>query len=299
MNKRGAEIRVGITLLVALIVLVGGIMWGKGYKIKAERYPRVIHFSTISGLETGARVLVNGVNKGKVDDINLYPDHVEVRIQLDKDVILYNDAKIFIDSPELMGGKVISIFPGSSGIHASPEVPLKGSPAVGMTELMAMAGDMRDDVQDLLVNLNTTLISINETIGDPKVRENLQSSLKHLDQASQKLDRLIEESSPHIASAATVLDSTVRKAKSLITEHEQTAVQTLDNLSTVSVDLKEAIRDLKDITATVKSGEGTLGKLVYEETLYQRIDSTLVHVDSLIAKFQREGVQTKIHLFGK
>jgi phospholipid/cholesterol/gamma-HCH transport system substrate-binding protein len=299
MNRTGAEIRVGIIVVVALAILFLGIMWGKGYKIKAERYPRLVQFTTISGLENGARVLVSGVEKGKVDHIDLYPDRVEVRILLDKDVILYTDAKIYIDSPELMGGKVISIYPGSSGIHAPLDVPLKGSPALGMSEIITMAGDLREDVVVVLNNLNDALTSINASIGDSKTQENIRSSLAHLSQLSQKLNQVMEKSAPHITSAAEALDSSAQRVNTLLENRQQSINQTLDNIAEISVELKDLVKSVKDITQTIRQGEGTLGKLVYEPSLYQRLDSTLTNIDSLIAKFNREGIKTSVHLFGK
>ncbi len=297
MNRTSAEIKVGLTIIVALVVLFLGIMWGKGYKIKSERYPRVIHFISTSGLEPGARVLVSGVNKGKVDDIDLYPDRVEVRIQLDKEVILYTDTKIYIDTPELMGGKVISIHPGFSGIHAPLDEPLIGSPGVGISELMAMASEMRDDVQVLLINLNTTLVTINETFGTPEVRKNLQSSLANLNQASKKLDNLLGKSSPKIANAISQLDSSAQRVHSILKDHDQAIGKTIDNFAEVSEEVKFLITELKDITSTINNQEGSVGKLIYNPGLYNHLDSTLIHLDSLIIKFNREGIKTHISLF--
>jgi phospholipid/cholesterol/gamma-HCH transport system substrate-binding protein len=297
MNRTGAEIRVGLTILVAVLVLFFGIMWGKGYKIKSERFPRIIHFTSISGLEPGARVLVSGVNKGKVDDINLYPDRVEVRIQLDKEVILYTDATIYIDSPELMGGKVISIDPGSSGIHAPLDEPLVGSPAVGMSELMTMASEMRDDIQVLLASLNTTLVTINETFGTQEVKDNLQSSLANLNRASKKLDNMLGDNAPVIANAVTQLDSSAQRVHEILKEHDEEVEQTIDNFAEVSVEIKTLITELQDITSTINNQEGTVGKLIYEPDLYHHLDSMLIHLDSLITKFNREGIKTHISLF--
>ena len=297
MNRTGAEIKVGLTILVALVVLFLGIMWGKGYKIKSERYPRIIQFASISGLDPGARVLVSGVNKGKVDDINLYPDRVEVSIQLDKEVIIYTDAKIYIDSPELMGGKVISIHPGFSGIHAPLDEPLIGSPGVGMSELMTMASEMRDDIQALLTNLNTTLVTINETFGTPEVKENLQSSLANLNRASKKLDNLLGDNTPVIANAMTQLDSSAQRVHSILKDHDQAMGKTIDNFADVSEEVKTLITDLKDIVSTISDQEGTVGKLIYKPELYNHLDSTLIHLDSLITKFNREGIKTHISLF--
>jgi phospholipid/cholesterol/gamma-HCH transport system substrate-binding protein len=299
MNRKGSEIRVGITVLAALAVLIGGIMWGKGYKLTSSRYPRIVYFDNISGLETGARVLVNGVNKGKVDEIKLLPDHVEVQIQLDNDVAIYTDARIYIDSPDLMGGKVISIFPGTSGVRVPLNKPLKGSAGVGISDLVSIAASMKGDVKELLTNLNTTLVSINQTVSDKQMRENLRVSLANLSQTSTRLDKLVAEASPHVSSIASNLDSTVQDVQTVIGDQKTKAIKTLDDLETVASDLKGAVADLKGITSAINSQEGTIGRLVYQPDIYRRVDSTLVHLDSLISKFQREGIKTSIHLFGK
>jgi chromosome segregation ATPase len=162
-----------------------------------------------------------------------------------------------------------------------------------------MAGSMRDDIKEVLSNLNKTLVYINETFGNKEVQQNLQSSLLHLNQASQKIDNLLEQSSPHITSTLSTIDSSAQQVHNLINEHRQEAEQAINNFISVSEDLKAAMKDVKDISSTIQNQEGTLGKLVYNPDLYGRLDTTLIKLDSLITKFNREGIHTSVHLFGK
>ncbi len=86
-----------------------------------------------------------------------------------------------------------------------------------------------------------------------------------------------------------------------------------DSLKTKSSQITNAIQNISDITDTIKqanlkqtiqnfniavnslnktisainSGQGTLGKLVYEDTLYNSIDSTIDQIDSLLRDIRK------------
>jgi ABC-type transporter Mla subunit MlaD len=67
--KRYSELQVGITVILAIIVLVAGILWFKGFSMDRDMFRLDVFVSQASGLAKGDPVEVAGVVQGKVDEI--------------------------------------------------------------------------------------------------------------------------------------------------------------------------------------------------------------------------------------
>ncbi|HEX7344145.1 MAG TPA: MlaD family protein, partial [bacterium] len=131
MKKKYSELKVGVAVFLALLILVLVITWGKGYTLIARSRVLEVRFDDIAGLEEGAFVLVNGMRKGKVLEFILEQEGVRARCALDQRVKLYDDARFEITATELMGSKVVNIWPGISGKNPSPGVVFQGESGGG------------------------------------------------------------------------------------------------------------------------------------------------------------------------
>ena len=110
-DQRKTEIRVGITIVVGLLIFIWILGWAKNFSLNPSENYLNIKFNNASGLEIGDDVTVNGVRKGNVEDIKVEGQSVIVKISLDNDVNLKEDAKFGISMLDLMGGKKVEISP--------------------------------------------------------------------------------------------------------------------------------------------------------------------------------------------
>lgn len=130
------ELKVGITVLVSLVILVGGIMWGKGFRLQAKRYNFTVMFKNTGGLEDGANVLANGVVKGHVTDIEFNEGFVKVSATIDKDVTIYSDYAVTIEAPTVMAGQVLNVTTGTMQPQIDVTQPLQGTDPQGMSTIV-------------------------------------------------------------------------------------------------------------------------------------------------------------------
>ena len=69
------EIKVGMLVLAALVVLMGGtFLIGEKSNLFTRKNRYFVRFDTVSGLATGSPVQLNGVNVGEVTEIVLPRD---------------------------------------------------------------------------------------------------------------------------------------------------------------------------------------------------------------------------------
>ncbi|MBM3324134.1 MAG: MCE family protein [Calditrichaeota bacterium] len=297
METRAAEIKVGLAVLAAFVVLVLGVIWGKGIKLRAERYPIVVHFQNIAGLERGALVLVNGVPKGKVTRITLAPDHVAVRCLVDKDVRILSDYRITIESVQLMAGAVVSINPGRAGRPMDTDLPLGGLPPMGISEVVGLIDEFSEDFKKVLANLNTVLIHLDEIVGDSANRVHLSRSLANLDRGSGDAAAWIAENKQSLTRSISHLESTLSSLDAVVAESEDKIGQTVARFDSASAQLQAVATDLHLLISDLRQGEGTLGRLATDPELYERMNSAVANLDSLVQRIRKRGLTTRIVLF--
>jgi len=284
MDNRSTEIKVGLAVLAAFVILVVGIMWGKGIKLRSERYPIVVHFQNIGGLENGALVLVNGVPKGKVRRVTLAPDHVEVQCLIDKDVRILSDYRITIETVQLMSGKVVAIYPGTDGQEVNTDLPLRGLPTFGISEVVALIDEFSLDFKKVLGNLNSLVVNLDKIAGDSANQVHVSRSLANLDRES------LTHSIAH-------LEGTLASLKTLVEHSESKIDQSLARFDSASAELQALASDLRAVTSDLREGKGTLGQLITDPELYERLSTTTASLDSLIQKIRKRGLTTRIVLF--
>ncbi|MDH4035075.1 MAG: MlaD family protein, partial [candidate division Zixibacteria bacterium] len=93
MASKNIEFRVGVIILIGIVILAGSLYWLQGYKLKANSQRVLVLFDDVGTLAAGDGVTVSGVRKGKVNDLRLTPQGVEVELWLSQDVMLKKDAQ--------------------------------------------------------------------------------------------------------------------------------------------------------------------------------------------------------------
>lgn len=119
MGNRLIEVCVGLFLLFGLAaVAILAFRFGDLALPGRDVYQLDARFVSSSGLKPGAFVEVGGVRVGKVSDISLDPESYEsvVRLELEPDVKLQEDAIASIRTEGIIGDKFVKITPGGSEI---------------------------------------------------------------------------------------------------------------------------------------------------------------------------------------
>jgi phospholipid/cholesterol/gamma-HCH transport system substrate-binding protein len=298
MKKNYSEFKIGLSVILALVILIGAIIWGKGYALTAKSVKVEVRFSDIAGLEEGAYVLVNGLRKGKVQQFVLEQKDVLVRLSLDQKVKLNDDAVFEITSPDLMGGKVVNISPGTSGFAPTPGYIFVGKAGGGMNELMRMSSSLVDDVKRLLGVLEATAVNINKTAGDPRLQEAFLSSVNNLDKSSQRTLELITINEGKLNEVMDNLVVTTNSVRGLIENSSGEFSQSVIEFHTFVTELNRISQDVHQVVNQLNNNDGTLGQLINQGDLADDLKHTLAGIDSLVAQIRYEGLQTNVSLFG-
>ncbi len=300
--KYAREIKVGILATVCLFLLFFGFNFLKGVNIFSPTNSYHGTFCHLHGLEEQAAVYIRGHKVGQVD--RLHYDFTRdsaflVDISIRKDIALPQGTKMALVSDGMLGGMAIELqFPESSSMtNDQSQMIEKGS------------------------FLNTTYV--------PGLIESLQSELlAHVDEAVQEVDSLVaalrtQVEGDHIKNSLENVDrisgdltSVSSNLKHMMRTQVPTIVNNADtaiaNLNTIVADIKEAdlkatvarvdnaVDNVNELVSDVRSQDGTIGQLIYNKSLYNHIDATVVSADSLLVDLKAHPKRyVHFSLFGK
>lgn len=297
MDAKRNEIKVGVAVLVSVIILVGGIMWGKGYRLRVARYEISVLFDNVAGLEPGCNVLANGVVKGRVTNIILNEGRVTVHAAVDKNVTLYSDYRITIESPTVMAGKVLALYPGSKLPPAEVTKPLRGEPPMGMGEAVGIFQSISEDFRTALHNLNTLVVSLNVIVGDTLNQQHVSDLLTDASGTVRTSNEWLRDNRDDLTDIVLRLKTTMEATELLVHNTEAHLNSTLDGVDSTTAQITALSASLRVITDQIGRGDGTLGKLLRDDELYLRLNHTLTQLDSLSQSLRNKGLKHRITFF--
>ena len=273
--SRKTEVQVGITVLVALGILLWGVTWLK--ELTVSRKVRVWHvsFSQAGGLGKSDEVLVNGIRKGTVDAIDLAGDHVVVNLALASEVTLTRDSRVAVRNVGLMGEKVIAVDLRVTGEPWTAQDTIPGRFESGMGEVMAgMGGSV--DAMDRVVRSLDALAQRLDRNGD------VDKTLVNLRKASDELAGAMKENRAQIREIVTNFDAASRTAKALTTDRETQYKHMLDSMERTTRNVEQLTDRLDSLRAVAQSltnkldhGTGSAAKLLNDPKLYEEARGSL------------------------
>ncbi len=285
MQKVSNEIKVGI-LVFAALVLLSILVFGVGEIRIFERGHRYnIIFDSSAGLNEGAHVRIGGVKVGSVRKIDFIDykgkRRVLVSVLVRKDLVLHKKDRFKITMIGLLGDNYVEIEPGPSGEPViEPGKTVEGAEVIGMDEMFKM-------VQD-------GLGSVNEMLDEPTIRS-FKRTVRNAEVMSDDLAFILGESREDITVTLAHLRSSSERLDRMLARNENNFDVTLGNLAAMSGDFRDTAASLRGITAGLERGEGSAGKLLKDDTLYEELLATTGEAKSLV-KDIRERPGRYIHL---
>jgi len=295
--KKNAEFIVGLTVIIGLAILLFGILWGKNYRLTSDQIRIAFLFQNTGGLRVNDPVTVSGVRKGQVAGIRLENGFVRVDLKLDRDVQLYSDVKAYITAVEMMGGKKVEIVPGASGqLLDLPNLrtPLPGVQTTGFSEIFLEMGTLAANSRQLMQRLDSTLTLAAAFLDETTFRRPLISTLNDLQAATAALRQFVQNNQSAMQQTMNNAEATSTQLRQLIERRAPQVDSTFITLGQTIRKLDAFATTLDDIATRLQNRQGNLGKLIYDDEIYRRLNSTIAKVDSTASEL-RTGLGKFLH----
>lgn len=273
----------GAVIFLAIAIAVLGAAWlSENYAGAAGGYQLHVYFDSVPGLQPGDPVFIRGVWAGKVLEIRLTQGLPLVSIGFAEIRSLPRDSEVFLQSEGLLGGKMIDVRVGSDieRVYADHDT-LQGRSGGGIEEMTDQAGAVAQRLEAVLADRNIA---------------HIDALLANMDSTAVHLKQTLSENRETLAAVLDTAALAARDARGLLGENRADVRQVVGNLrrmtqrldgvardmETVLESLGTSLSDLNEVSGKLRRGEGTLGRLIQDESLYLDLRRTLASVDSLI-----------------
>ncbi len=285
--------RIGLFMLMGMIILGVFIIKIEDIPVgeRGDRLTVNARFPSVAGLDRKAAVRIAGVRIGKVEAISLDGSEAVLTLSLDPQVRLHEGAVAQVTSLGMLGDKYIEILPGDTGRPLLPAgTELGGSTTPSFDDVMRVATDIGADVKEVTEALRG---SIGGAQGEEAIEEivrnirDLTASLKVLIAENQinvnrttanfaEFSATLRDEMPRITEKMNLLADQLNE---VVGENRDDLQASMGNIREITDRLQVSADNLNQITGKIASGEGSIGKLVNDETTVENFNETLNSIE--------------------
>jgi len=268
------EVGVGAIVLVGVAVFLVGMFYLTGRSLRAGGITIDVIFENVNGLKQGDPVLVSGVKKGRVARVGLERvKSVRVTLELTKDVSPHIDASAAVAALDLFGAKFIDYNPG-----ARDEMLASGRSIAGTS-----APDIAGVAQGVANRANELMQNAANIVSD-RLGEDIHNTLLVTQHAMTTLSDMPE--GPFIKQTTRTLQATehvMQRVDSMLGSGTGANVDSISkNLARLTEHLGHTTAALDTLLSRMNRGEGTLGKLASDTTMYHDLHELSVSLTTLL-----------------
>lgn len=281
------EVKIALTAIAAVALLFVGINFLKGINVFESSNSYYVKFKDIKGLAVSNLVYANGYPVGTVRDIDYnYGDNngVVVRVELDENMRIPRNTHAELEVA-LMGGVTMNLVLGPNPTdNIAPHDTIDGGLYSGA---MDKASALIPDVARMLPKLDSILTNLNRLSGDPALQKTLANAAEiseNLKTTSAQLDRMMGREVPqmmgHLNRTAAHAEAFSGQLAQVDVKQTMAEVQgTLQSVNTMAGQMNSL---LTDVNQKLNSPTNNLGAFLADRKLYDRLNSTVSHADSLM-----------------
>lgn len=308
--KISNETKVGILTISALTILILGFNFLKGKDLFKKNKKIYATFSDLGGLSTSNEVKVNGYVIGTVYHIAKKDKKLNefiATINLTDEVNIPKDSKAIITSP-LVGSWYVNIEKGEDTSFLQIGDTLKSKLDIGiLDDVKAQLTPTLTKVRNTLDSLNSVFGSINGLINS-EAKNNLQQTLANLNRASSALNGLLDNQTGPLARTlnnASDITAELKKSTENITSTISNAKTASEKLAALQIQptidsLGALISQLKVTVTKISSPNGTLGALISDKQLYNKLNDAILSAEILMDDLRKNPKRyVNLSIFGR
>ena len=294
--KISNEVKVGIIVTAAIVALVWGINYLKGVDIFSRTTKVYAVYDSVEGLVKSNAVILRGYRIGQVQKLEFLPDksgRMVATIYISQKVFVSKNSVAQIINSDFFGGKAVNIDLGNDPDPVQEGDTLKSEVISGLSEQI---GPIKDKAESLIQSLDSVANSLHLLL-DEKSRKNLSKSFESLAKILGDFENTSHHLDYMVSSDQSKLNRMIANAESIsgnLKNNNEKISNILDNFSQISDSLakanfantllntNKAMSEMASIMQKINKGEGSLGMLVNNDSLYKNLSSTAADLDTLL-----------------
>lgn len=302
--KISREFKTAIIVLGGILLFILGFSYLKSNPLFKSYRTYYAVYNHVGGLATGTSVTINGFPVGKILDIRFLDEKGKllVTFSVENDFEFSRNSKAELHDTGIIGGKaiqVVPVFDGSEKSISGDTLPASIKP--GLTELVTQKlTPLQAQLGSMLEHADSVLSGVNNIL-DKEARANLKASIADL-----------KDITTNFKSSSVTLNALLRDNKQKLDNSIENIEGLTGNLKDVSgtlaeadleqtmTDLQQTINGFNQVIEKIDRGEGSIGKLLKDEELYDNLSGASSQLEQLLQDMKLNPKRyVHFSLFGK
>ena len=298
--KLKKEIKVGIITTIALACFIYGFNFLKGKNLFSNDREFYAVYNDIDGLVEANPILINGNRVGMVGKVKFMPNtkgKVVVGLVVQDAIDIPFNSVAQVVSSDILGSKAVSILLGSSPNSAKKGDTLISSQEDNLKQAVNKTiAPLQIKAQALLGSLDSLMIVFKQVFNEntqknlSKSFESIKDAIGSLEVTSFRLDTMVKTEKVKISSILTKIN----KIATTLADNSDKLGNVINNFSNISDSIAKSklisainnaditLKQTSAIFTKINNGEGTMGMLINNDSLYRKLDKTSEDLDKLL-----------------
>ncbi|CAI8337818.1 MAG: Uncharacterised protein [Flavobacterium sp. SCGC AAA160-P02] len=302
------ELKTGIVVVIILCLGYWGFNFLKGQNL-LETTSRVfyVEYDNIQGLNKASIVTINGLQVGRVSEITFNTDPAKrgklvVKISLDNDFEFSKNSIAKIYSTSIIGGESLAIIPS----YDDGEIAVSGDFLVGKVEsdIFTSVGEtlnpLKTKVERAIIGADSLLIALNDIL-DLKSRASFKRTILNLETTVHTINSSLSSFNTLIDSSKVDIDVTLQNTKKITANFAKVSDTLVNsNFGEMIKTFQTTLDNVNVLLSTLENGEGTVGKLMNDDTMYNNLTNASKELEELLREMKLHPKRfVHFSLFGK
>ena len=295
------ETKVGLFFSGTIVLL--GVLIFRAEKLeiggKRNQLERFTYFDQVAGLNVQSAVRIAGVKVGDVRTITLENGKARLVLGLSSKVPIYRDASVSLGSIGILGDKFVDLDPGHSAKGPFPEgVPLPSKAGVSLENLMETLADVGKNVKGVTQALNESIggeqgrQKLDEIVDNIRVltaefRSMSQENHGAINRTMANAEALSADLRDRLPKLAQQFEAVGKNLNAILDENRPELKGVVGDVRKLAQSFQGTAENLKVLTDRVNKGDGTIGKLLNDETTIKKINEAVDNVNNMLGGFNK------------
>ncbi|NGZ90722.1 MlaD family protein [Psychroflexus maritimus] len=284
--KLSKEIKTGLLALIAIALIIFGYNFLKGENILEKTRTFYAVYDDVEGLSSSSPVTINGLQVGNVSKIEFLNREAKLVVSFNvKNNFEFSKSSVAkIYGGDLIGGKSIAIEPNFN--NQKPAVSgdtLTSEVEGGLFELVNdKLTPLQFKVENAVTGIDSLVASLNFVL-DIDSKQSIKSSiaefettLKSFNQTTKKINGLLDENESKFGTTMNNLEHASANFAGISDSLAALEIQPM------FIELKQNLQNLNSVTSKLEKGEGSLGKLLDDDGLYDNLEASAKQMEELL-----------------
>ena len=298
------EIKTAILVISSILLFIWGYSFVRGKDLFANYKTLYVEYDNVDGVVKSAAVTLNGLVVGSVSNITLNKNtgKVLVELQLKTDFPISKSSTAAIYEPGFIAGKQIAIYPNyADQTVVTDGETLKGMVKAGLTESLKEKLVPLQEKFEKLIRNSDELVTSFKNVMDKQGQADLKKSLSELSKTIEEFHKASANVNSILAENKSKINGTVSNFNKISSDFSKIS-DSLNkaNLGQTAKNLEKTLANVDKIMANLKSGKGSMGKMLNDEALYNNLSKTSKELELLLEDVRLNPTRyVNVSVFGK